>query len=265
MATYTKQTDAPSIRTLIPADIFGTMVKDILGDEKRKADAKSMMEEAGERQKHLGYAEMMMRSNPDVTNKSARNFNKIVAEINEEWKGEEKPVMIKIVPLGLIAQCHTTSQLAMRHLPAEVWEWRSGYNITNCPCGHQQVAELHSVLYHKPTNTYHDLTKDFDGLTEKLFLPIRKMDVDKEFFIHMVKRRYAEFIVMGLDHRCILGRFRSYGGEHDANVMSERRAEIAVVLDLLANPKKCRELPRREMSMTQWFQDMASSGITVYC
>lgn len=50
------------------------------------------------------------------------------------------------------------------------WERRLGWNITGNEIG--AIGEIHAVSYHIPTDTYVDITPDFNGETKKWFMPL---------------------------------------------------------------------------------------------
>ena len=107
---------------------------------------------------------------------TAPNFNanyKFEQRLNKALlNGDTQGQNLKVYPMGLNNHCHLNVSDACDVFGREKWGHLRGFNITWCPCGKVSCAEVHSVLLHKESGTMLDITKDFDGLKEKYFLPM---------------------------------------------------------------------------------------------
>jgi hypothetical protein len=91
----------------------------------------------------------------------------------------EEAIKLTIVPIGFQQRCHQNCDLYCAI--DKDFEPKLGYNITACPCGNCMTMELHSVLYHKPTNKFYDITEDYEYETEKWFMPFKTKKTQLEF------------------------------------------------------------------------------------
>lgn len=88
----------------------------------------------------------------------------------------EKPVMIPVIPIGFKLNCHRNSAYGAEFLnelsQTNDWERRSGYIFFFCKCSKKINAEVHSVIYHRPTQTYIDITPDpiDNNIKKKIFM-----------------------------------------------------------------------------------------------
>jgi hypothetical protein len=114
-----------------------------------------------------------------------------------------KAQLLNILPIGLNNLCHGNVINAIENLGEKDWAHAIGHNILFCGCGRFVIAEIHSVLYHKPTKTYVDITPDFDRHKAKYFIPIISCitPLERAFY---VKGRMIDYIVMGeYKHFCM--------------------------------------------------------------
>jgi hypothetical protein len=91
----------------------------------------------------------------------------------------EEAIKLTIIPIGFQQRCHQNCDLYCAI--DKDFEPRLGYNITACKCGNCMTMEIHSVLYHKPTSKFYDITEDYEYETDKWFLPFKTKKTQNEF------------------------------------------------------------------------------------
>lgn len=97
-------------------------------------------------------------------------------------------VKLDIIPIGFKIHCHQNCKYYCKI--DNNFETRLGYNITACENGNGISLEIHTVLYHKITNTFYDITPDFFHETSKWFLPIKNKNLSYDVMIRMVGRKF---------------------------------------------------------------------------
>lgn len=95
-------------------------------------------------------------------------YTKYVREayLPDAWKGIAKKVAT--LPFGVNNCCLQNAEWVQREIG---WKAVWGFNITACRCGGRMSLEPHSLNRH-PDGSYVDITRDFQGETEKWFLPV---------------------------------------------------------------------------------------------
>lgn len=153
-------------------------------------------------------ARLLISGNPDAV-KTHANASRVAEEmskgtyVNNTKNVDEKKMrrMIKkfedvcddvvkldIIPIGFKIHCHQNCKYYCKI--DNNFETRLGYNITACENGNGISLEIHTVLYHKITNTFYDITPDFLHEKSKWFLPIKNRNLSYDAVIRMVGRDF---------------------------------------------------------------------------
>ena len=90
--------------------------------------------------------------------------------VNDRFKSIKihDAVKVPITPIALNNHCHHNAKFYSQHL--KDCEAVFGYNVFACKCGKRIECEAHSV--NKVKGEYIDFTEDYDGETNKWFIPI---------------------------------------------------------------------------------------------
>lgn len=128
------------------------------------------------------YANQIINTTKDINERKMRRMIKKFEDVCDEV------VKLDIIPIGFKIHCH---QNCIYYCKIDNnFETRLGYNITSCGNGNAISLEIHTVLYHKITNTFYDITPDFLHEKSKWFLPIKNRNMSYTAMIQMVGRRF---------------------------------------------------------------------------
>ena len=128
------------------------------------------------------YANQIVNTTKEVNEKKMRRMIKKFEDVCDEV------VKLDIVPIGFKIHCHQNCKYYCNI--DNNFETRLGYNITSCGNGNAISLEIHTVLYHKITNTFYDITPDFLHEKSKWFLPFKNRNMSYNAMIRMVGRRF---------------------------------------------------------------------------
>ena len=139
------------------------------------------------------------------------NVVEMVETINNLYKQDKPLHLLKIYPIGYIANCHLNCNkfvylLNQRRGKIE-FEVVKGYNITSCRCVKMVNTEVHSVVRHIKSGELFDLTQDFSlNIKDKFFIEVEWLS---KYYTSLVKKyhnRSMDSIFLEKHHRCIDGK-----------------------------------------------------------
>jgi len=119
------------------------------------------------------------------------------AYLPDAWKGVAKRVTV----LGFgMNNCCSPNAIWLEETFG--WDMVWGFNITACRCGGKMTLEPHSLNRH-PDGSYIDITADYQGETEKWFLPVE----NAEFAFREYNDKYnGDFVVYQPACGCVKGK-----------------------------------------------------------
>lgn len=134
-----------------------------------------------------------------------------IIEGNEQILRE--PTLITAEPLFLRNHGHENCEIMLTVLnqiadQEETDDYKRivGYYVTACKCGYCLTMELHSVLFHVPTETFMDLTTDMFGELTKWFVPLNldglSFEGQKAFVARIGEARYEYLYTWDGPHKC---------------------------------------------------------------
>jgi hypothetical protein len=140
-------------------------------------------------------------------------MSKIIEGVNEQILPNEQilrePTLITVEPMLMRNHCHVNCEIMLAELNQNGetdFERHVGYNVTACKCGGCLTMELHSVLFHVPSETFIDLTTDMYGELTKWFVPLnfdgKSFEEQKAFVGRIGEERYSYLYTWKGTHHC---------------------------------------------------------------
>lgn len=130
------------------------------------------------------YVMLMGRTPDNTANINVKKMKRMLSRIEEVC---EEPIKLEIVPVGFKQMCH--NNCAYYCSIDDNFETRLGYNIVSSEGCNAISLEIHTVLYHKVTKTYYDITPDYLLETSKWFIPF-KSNIKYSSMFMMVGRKF---------------------------------------------------------------------------